>query len=59
MERTREPLHLDKWSFVHGKIIDMPTSFIWITIFFDGTFEYGGITKLWGFTLGQTLNFFV
>jgi hypothetical protein len=38
MERTREPLHLDKWSFVHWKIMDTPTSFICIIIFFDVAF---------------------
>jgi hypothetical protein len=49
MERTNEPLHLDKWTLVHWKIMDMPTSFIWIIIFFDGAFECGGISKLWGY----------
>jgi hypothetical protein len=29
MERTHEPLHLVKRSFVHWKIMDIPTSFIW------------------------------
>jgi hypothetical protein len=43
MERTHETLHLVKWSFVHWKIMNMPTSFIWIIIFFDWAFEYGGI----------------
>jgi hypothetical protein len=38
MERTHEPLHLVKWSFVHGKVMDIPTSFIWIFIFFDWGF---------------------
>jgi hypothetical protein len=38
MERTKEPLQLDKWSFVHWKIMDIPTNFIWIIIFFDSAF---------------------
>jgi hypothetical protein len=48
MEATHEPLHLDKRSLVKWKIMGMPTSFIWITIFFNGAFEYfdGGIFKL-------------
>jgi hypothetical protein len=46
MERTYKPLHLDR-SFVHWQIMDISTSFIWIIIFFDGAFEYGGIVKLW------------
>jgi hypothetical protein len=35
MDRTREPLRLDKWSFVHWRIMDIhvPTSFILIVIF--------------------------
>jgi hypothetical protein len=45
MGRTHEALHIDKWSFVHWKIMDIPTSFIWIIIFFDGAFEYGGGSK--------------
>jgi hypothetical protein len=35
-------LHLYKWGFVHSKIMDIPTSFIW-NITFDRPFEYGGI----------------
>jgi hypothetical protein len=49
MESTHEPLHLDKLSFERRQIIDIPTSFIWIIIFLDGAFEYGGISKLWGY----------
>jgi len=49
MERTHEPLHLDVWSSVHWKIMDIPTSFIWIIIFFDGDFEYGGGSTFWGY----------
>jgi hypothetical protein len=47
METTHELLHLYKLSFVHWKIMDIPTSFIWI-IFFDGAFEYGGGSKFLG-----------
>jgi hypothetical protein len=45
---THDPLHLDKRSFLQWKIMDINTSFIWIIIFFNGTFEYGdgGIFKL-------------
>jgi hypothetical protein len=49
MERTHEPLHLDKLSFVCWKTMDIPTRFIWIISFFDGSSEYGGISKLWGY----------
>jgi hypothetical protein len=49
MDRTPETLHLVKWSFVHLKIMDIPTSFIWVIIFFKGAFEYGGISKLWSY----------
>jgi hypothetical protein len=46
MERTHEPLHLEKWSFVRWKILDIRTV-TWIIIFFDGAFEYGGFSKCW------------
>jgi hypothetical protein len=29
--------------------MDVPTCFIWIIIFFNGYFEYGGISKLWSY----------
>jgi hypothetical protein len=38
---TNEPLHLDERSFVQWKIVDITTSFIWITVFSNGPFEYG------------------
>jgi hypothetical protein len=41
-ERTHEPFLLDTWRFVHWKIKHIPTSLIWIIIFFDGAFQYGG-----------------
>jgi hypothetical protein len=48
MKTTHEPLNVDKWSLKLWKIMDIPTSFIWIIIFFGGVFEYndGGIFKL-------------
>jgi hypothetical protein len=48
MEIAHESLHLDKYSFVHWKIRDTHTTFIWIIIFFGVDFEYGGISKFWG-----------
>jgi hypothetical protein len=45
---ARVPLHLVKWSFVQWKIKDIPTSFIWISIFFDGAAEYGDGEAFWG-----------
>jgi hypothetical protein len=49
MDRTHDPLHLAKWSFVHWKMMDIHTSFIWIIIFFDGAFECGGDLTFWGY----------
>jgi hypothetical protein len=49
MKRSHEPLHLGKPSFAHWKITDITTNLIWIIIFFDGAFEYGGISKFWGY----------
>jgi hypothetical protein len=48
METTSKPLHLDKPSFAQWKIEDIPTSFMWVIIFFNRPFEYGddGISKL-------------
>jgi hypothetical protein len=39
MEKIHEQLHLDKWSSLHWKIMDIPTRSIWIVIFFDGACE--------------------
>jgi hypothetical protein len=58
MEGTREQLHLVKWSFVHWKIMYIPTCFILIIIFFNGALQYDGISKLWGL-FWQTLKYFV
>jgi hypothetical protein len=49
METTHEPLHLVKLNFVYWKIMNIPTSFIRTIIFFDGAFESGIISKLWGY----------
>jgi hypothetical protein len=38
--------------------MNVPTSFIWIIILFDGDFEYGGGSTLWGYVT-KTLNCFV
>jgi hypothetical protein len=46
MDRTHKPLHLD---IVRWNIMDIPTSFIWIIIFFDGDFEYGVGSAFWGY----------
>jgi hypothetical protein len=32
MERTHEPFHVDKLSYLHWTIMDMPTSFIWFIV---------------------------
>jgi hypothetical protein len=50
MDRTHGPLHLNKLSFLHWKIMDISTTSIWIIIFFDGSFEYDVMS-------GQKLNF--
>jgi hypothetical protein len=49
MGSTHELSHLDNWSSVPWKIMDVPTSFVWTIIFFDGAFEYGGISKFWAY----------
>jgi hypothetical protein len=54
MDRSQEPLNLVKWSFVHWKIMGMPASFISTTIFFNGAFEHGSISKLWGYVETST-----
>jgi hypothetical protein len=48
MEITHEPLHLDKRRLVQWRIMDLATSFVWITIVFVWTFEHGvsGIVML-------------
>jgi hypothetical protein len=49
METAHELLHLDSWSFVLWEVMNIPTSFIWIIIFLDRAFEYGGSSKFWGY----------
>jgi hypothetical protein len=46
---THEPLHLAKWTVVLGKVMDVPTSFIWIIILFDAVFKYDDGAKFWGY----------
>jgi hypothetical protein len=54
MERTHEPLHLDKLSFVHCKIMDIPTSFLFIVLF-DGAFNMS-VFRIYEVKLRKTLN---
>jgi hypothetical protein len=49
LETTHEPLHLDKWSFVQWKIMNIPMGCTWILIFFGGSFEYGSGSEFWGY----------
>jgi hypothetical protein len=49
VETTHEPLHLDKWTFVLQKIMDMPTSLILIIILFEAVFKYDDGAKFWGY----------
>jgi hypothetical protein len=48
MDTAHELLHIDKWTVVHRKIMDIPTRFILIIIFMDVAFEYG---SCWTFRL--------
>jgi hypothetical protein len=49
IETTHRPLHLDKRILEQWRIMNIPTSFIWIIIFFDGGFKYGDVSKFWGY----------
>jgi hypothetical protein len=40
METTYELFNWGKQSLLHWKIVDIITSFIWLIIFFVGTFEF-------------------
>jgi hypothetical protein len=46
---TRTVALLGKWCFVQWKIMDIRTSFILITLFFDEVPKYGGGSKFWGY----------
>jgi hypothetical protein len=46
MERTHKLLHLYKWSFVHWKIMDIHTSFIWIIFWSFWIWRYFKILML-------------
>jgi hypothetical protein len=41
MDTTHEPFHLVKWRFIQWKIMDIPTSPIWIIILFDEAVKSG------------------
>jgi hypothetical protein len=58
MEKTYDPLYLDKWSFVQWKIMDIPTSFIWIIIFLMELLNMA-VFRNYEVMLGQMLNYFV
>jgi hypothetical protein len=49
METTHEPFHLDKWSLVQKKIMEISEIFIWIIISFDDIFNYEDGGKFWGY----------
>jgi hypothetical protein len=49
METAHELLHVGKWSLVQWKIMEIPTSFIWIITFFGRDFEYGVGAEFWGY----------
>jgi hypothetical protein len=49
MHTTHETLHSDKWSLVYLKIMDIPTSFIWIVNLFNEAFKCGDGGKFWGY----------
>jgi hypothetical protein len=49
VETTHEPFHLDKWTLVYKKIMDIPTSFIWIIILFDAVFKYDDGAEFLGY----------
>jgi hypothetical protein len=50
MEITHGPLHLDKRSSVQWKIMDIATSYIWVSIFFDEVSNLAmvGFSSSWG-----------
>jgi hypothetical protein len=41
MKITHEPLRLDEQGLVQWRVMHLAMIFIWITVFFDGAFEYG------------------
>jgi hypothetical protein len=49
MDTTHKPLHLDKWNMVEQKVMNIPTTFIWITILFDKAFKYGDGANFLGY----------
>jgi hypothetical protein len=55
MATTHEPLDLDKWILEEQKLIDIPTSFIWI-IFCLRIILNMTIVRSFKVMLGQVLN---
>jgi hypothetical protein len=59
MQIIYEPFHLNKLRFVQWKIVDIPTSFIWIIFLFDGALEYEDVAKFWGYVRTNAEPLFV
>jgi len=49
METAHTPLYLDKWSLIQYKILDVPTSFMWIITLVPKAFKQGNFVKFWGY----------
>jgi hypothetical protein len=49
MKTINKLLHLDKRSLARLKIMDIPTSFIWIVILSDEAFKYDDGEEFWGY----------
>jgi hypothetical protein len=54
MEKTHEWLYFDKLNLEQWKIMDIPTSYTWIIIFFDKAFKYGSGARCWGYVAINT-----
>jgi hypothetical protein len=57
MGTTHEPLHLDKWSFLQWRILDIHTNFI-ESLFSLAAFLNAAVVRNFEVMLGQTLNHF-
>jgi hypothetical protein len=55
MQTTHESLHLDNWSLVLLKIVEVPTRFIWIIVLFDEALNMA-MVRNFEVMLGQTPN---
>jgi hypothetical protein len=51
VEKTHEPLYVDKWTLGQKEIMDIPVSFIWIIILFEAVFKYGDGAEVWGYVV--------